>query len=103
MIRTAILGASGFVGGELLRLCAGHPELRPVNLFGDSKAGQGVASVHPHLTGAFGGLHVEQFRKARSTASTCCSPRCRTAIRSGWRATSSSVAFRSSISAPISG
>ena len=60
-IRTAILGASGYVGGELLRLCAGHAELCPTKLFGDSKAGQGVESVHPHLAGAFGGLAVEQF------------------------------------------
>ena len=43
MIRTAILGASGYVGGELLRLCAGHPDLRPARLFGDSKAGQRAA------------------------------------------------------------
>ncbi|MFL6763867.1 MAG: hypothetical protein ACJ8FO_01575, partial [Sphingomicrobium sp.] len=27
MIRTAIFGASGYVGGELLRLIAAHPEL----------------------------------------------------------------------------
>jgi N-acetyl-gamma-glutamyl-phosphate reductase len=49
MIRTAILGASGYVGGELIRLIAGHPELRPSRLFGESKAGQPLANVHPHL------------------------------------------------------
>ena len=61
MIRTAILGASGYVGGELLRLCAGHPELRPVKLFGESKAGKSVDEVHPHLAPAFGGLTIGAF------------------------------------------
>ena len=61
MIRTAILGASGYVGGELLRLCAAHPHLTPTRLFGDSKAGQPVAEVHPHVAPAYPGLIVERF------------------------------------------
>jgi N-acetyl-gamma-glutamyl-phosphate reductase len=61
MIRTAILGASGYVGGELLRLLAGHPELAPTRLFGDSKAGQKLVAVHPHLAAAFPDLAVERF------------------------------------------
>ena len=47
MIRTAILGASGYVGGELLRLLAAHPQLAPVKLFGESKAGQMLGAIHP--------------------------------------------------------
>ncbi len=61
MIRTAILGASGYVGGELLRLAAAHPHLAPVKLFGDSKAGQPVAAVHPHLAGAYANATIEKF------------------------------------------
>jgi N-acetyl-gamma-glutamyl-phosphate reductase len=61
MIRTAILGASGYVGGELLRLLAGHPELAPVKLFGDSKAGQTVGAVHPHLAAVFPDAAIERF------------------------------------------
>jgi len=61
MIDVAILGASGFVGAELLRLCALHPALRPVKLFGDSQAGQTLADVHPHLALAYPGLVVEKF------------------------------------------
>ena len=53
MIRVAILGASGFVGAELLRLCAQHPRLRPAKLFGDSQAGQKLDLVHPHLALAY--------------------------------------------------
>ena len=61
MIRTAILGASGYVGGELLRLIAAHPELAPQGLFGESKAGQPLAAVHPHLAAAYPGLEIERF------------------------------------------
>lgn len=61
MIRTAILGASGFVGAELLRLLLRHPAFRPERLFGDSKAGQLLSAVHPHLGGAFPTLEVERF------------------------------------------
>src|SRR3954469_9290036 len=61
MIRTAILGASGYVGGELLRLLAAHPRFAPAKLFGDSRAGQGLGQVHPHLAAALPGLSVEKF------------------------------------------
>ena len=63
-VETAILGASGFVGGELLRLCAGHPFLRPAKLFGDSKAGQPVAEVHPHLALGYPEARIELFDPA---------------------------------------
>ena len=60
-ISVAILGASGFVGAELLRLCAGHPTLRPTRLFGDSQAGQRLDAVHPHLALAYSGRSVDRF------------------------------------------
>jgi len=61
MIRTAILGASGYVGGELLRLIAAHPQLAVAKLYGESKAGQGIGTVHPHLGAAFPGSAFEKF------------------------------------------
>ena len=61
MTQVAILGASGFVGGELLRLCAMHPHLKPTRLFGDSQAGTPLADVHPHVAPAYPGLRVERF------------------------------------------
>ena len=61
MIRTAILGASGYVGGELLRLIAAHPALAPVKLYGDSKAGQPVSAVHPHLAAAYPDSAIDRF------------------------------------------
>jgi N-acetyl-gamma-glutamyl-phosphate reductase len=61
MIRTAILGASGYVGSELLRLIAAHPQLRAARLFGDTKAGHAVGEVHPHLGAAYPSLNIERF------------------------------------------
>jgi len=64
MIRTAILGASGYVGGELLRLLAAHPRFVPAKLFGDSKAGETVVAVHPHLGTAYPNAAIEKFDEA---------------------------------------
>jgi N-acetyl-gamma-glutamyl-phosphate reductase len=61
MVRIALLGASGFVGAELLRLCDGHEALAPARLFGDSQAGVPLADVHPHLALAYPDLTVERF------------------------------------------
>ncbi len=52
--RVAVAGASGYAGGELLRLLAGHPHLELAAVTADSKAGQPVGIVHPHLAGAPG-------------------------------------------------
>lgn len=45
----AILGASGYTGAELVRLIAGHHSMTITALGGNSKAGQSMASVFPHL------------------------------------------------------
>jgi N-acetyl-gamma-glutamyl-phosphate reductase len=60
MIRVAILGASGFVGGELLRLCDGHDQFEPVRLGGESAAGSPLGAVHPHLAAAYPDLTIER-------------------------------------------
>ena len=61
MIRSAILGASGYVGGELLRLIAAHPQLAPAKLFGESRAGQPLGAVHPHLGAWCANADIERF------------------------------------------
>lgn len=53
MIKTAILGASGYVGGELMRLIAGHPAIEIAVAFGASSAGEKVSALHPHLALAY--------------------------------------------------
>ena len=55
MLKVSILGASGYVGGELMRLIAGHPALEVVTAFGASAAGKPVAALHPHLALAYPG------------------------------------------------
>jgi N-acetyl-gamma-glutamyl-phosphate reductase len=49
-VRVAVAGASGYAGGELLRLLAGHPEFELTAATAHANAGEPVASVHPHLT-----------------------------------------------------
>jgi N-acetyl-gamma-glutamyl-phosphate reductase len=49
--RVAVAGASGYAGGELLRLLAGHPDLEIGPLAANSSAGTPVTAVHPQLTG----------------------------------------------------
>jgi N-acetyl-gamma-glutamyl-phosphate reductase len=48
-IRVAILGASGYIGGEALRLLLGHPYVEVAAVTASSNAGQPVTRVHPHL------------------------------------------------------
>ncbi len=45
----AILGASGYTGAELIRLIAGHSSMQIKALGANSKAGQTIAEVFPHL------------------------------------------------------
>ena len=53
--KVGVLGASGFAGGELLRLLASHPHFEVVLASADRHAGRDVADVHPHL-GIYRGL-----------------------------------------------
>ena len=48
-LTAAVAGASGYAGGELLRLLLAHPDLEVGPLAAGSSAGQGVAALHPHL------------------------------------------------------
>ncbi len=48
-VRVAVAGASGYAGGELLRLLLAHPEIEIGALTAGGNAGQPLGSVHPHL------------------------------------------------------
>ncbi|HWH00368.1 MAG TPA: N-acetyl-gamma-glutamyl-phosphate reductase [Pilimelia sp.] len=50
-IRVGVAGASGYAGGELLRLIAAHPHLDLVAATAHRHAGAPVSTVHPHLAG----------------------------------------------------
>ena len=45
----AVAGASGYAGGELLRLLSQHPELQVVTVTAFQNAGQTLSEVQPHL------------------------------------------------------
>jgi N-acetyl-gamma-glutamyl-phosphate reductase len=48
-VRVAVAGASGYAGGEVLRLLLGHPEVEIGALTGGSNAGQSLGALQPHL------------------------------------------------------
>ncbi|RMG27927.1 MAG: N-acetyl-gamma-glutamyl-phosphate reductase [Methanobacteriota archaeon] len=51
MVTVSIIGGSGFVGGELLRILLGHPEVEIVQVTSERFSGSYLKTVHPHLRG----------------------------------------------------
>jgi LysW-gamma-L-alpha-aminoadipyl-6-phosphate/LysW-L-glutamyl-5-phosphate reductase len=54
-LRVCVLGASGFGGGELLRLLAAHPAVAEVTAIAHKNAKAKIAKLHPHLAAAYPG------------------------------------------------
>ncbi len=50
-LRVAIVGGSGYAGGEALRLALGHPRLEVVQVTSERYDGEPVGNVHPNLRG----------------------------------------------------
>jgi N-acetyl-gamma-glutamyl-phosphate reductase len=48
-MKTAVIGASGYAGGELLRLLSSHPTFKPTVISAGQSAGELITSVHPQL------------------------------------------------------
>jgi N-acetyl-gamma-glutamyl-phosphate/LysW-gamma-L-alpha-aminoadipyl-6-phosphate reductase len=48
-VRAVIQGASGYAGGELLRLLSGHPDIEVTQVSSERLRGKPVATVHPQL------------------------------------------------------
>lgn len=48
-VRASIAGASGYTGGELLRLLLGHPDVQVSQVTSERRAGKRVVGVHPNL------------------------------------------------------
>lgn len=66
-----VLGASGYAGGELLRLLLNHPALTPRAAAGLTRSGDEAGEVLPHLTGAGIGRLVAIDEAARIEADVC--------------------------------
>ena len=53
VVPAVVLGGTGYVAGELLRLIALHPQLRLAAVMSDSTPGEPVAGAFPHLQSAY--------------------------------------------------
>ena len=61
LFRAGIIGASGYTGAELMRLCAQHPALQLVYATGDTQAGTLASSLYPSVTAAYPNLVFDEF------------------------------------------
>ncbi len=57
-VTVGIVGATGYAGGELIRLLLGHPQVKVVGLYGRNRDNVPVADSHPHLRES--GLVIDQ-------------------------------------------
>lgn len=67
MIQVGVVGASGYAGAELLRLCHSHPHVDVAWATGDTQAGTLVGALYPSLAAAYPGLAFEPFHPALVT------------------------------------
>ncbi|MEY4888476.1 MAG: hypothetical protein RL237_539 [Actinomycetota bacterium] len=58
-MKVGVIGASGYAGGELLRLLSGHPKFTLDYVAAVGNAGELITNLHPHLT-AFTGQRFSQ-------------------------------------------
>ena len=61
MARIGIVGASGYAGAELLRLCCAHPHLEVAWATADTQAGVPVSALYPNLAAAVGELVFAEY------------------------------------------
>jgi N-acetyl-gamma-glutamyl-phosphate reductase len=66
-MRVGVVGATGYAGSELLRLCASHPDLEVVLATGDSNAGKRIGEFVPALAALYPST---EFTKVDDLAST---------------------------------
>jgi len=60
-IQAVVLGATGYVGGELLRLLSAHPELQLAAAVSERCRGEDIAATFPHLSAAYAGTKFSPF------------------------------------------
>src|SRR5215470_11752527 len=68
-IPAVVLGGTGYVAGELLRLIAAHPHFRLAAIMSESSPGEPVAAAFPHLASVYGN---ERFRSQQEVQGLLC-------------------------------
>ena len=58
-MKIGVVGASGYTGGELLRLIAAHPDFEAAVIAAGSNAGEEITSIHPQLNSYAGRKFIE--------------------------------------------
>ena len=69
-----VLGGTGYVAGELLRLIAAHPQLEVAAILSDSQPGAPVAGAFPHLQSAYPDLKFADLKEVEALLGR--TPRC---------------------------
>lgn len=69
-IPTIVLGGSGYVAGELLRLTLGHPRLALKAILSDSQPGESVAKAFTHLAPALGNIRFSSLDEIKQLVTT---------------------------------
>ena len=66
-MNTGVIGASGYAGGELLRLISAHPNFKLTFISANTNAGELISAVHPQLisfgTQRFSSLDIAEINK----------------------------------------
>ncbi len=73
-MKVAVVGGSGYVGGELLRILLRHPEVEVAQVTSESRAGQPVGRAHPNLRKATDLTFVPRARLAAADATFVAAP-----------------------------
>ncbi|MBU4202108.1 MAG: N-acetyl-gamma-glutamyl-phosphate reductase [Candidatus Altiarchaeales archaeon] len=53
MVKVTVVGASGYLGGELLRVLVNHPKVNEIDAVSRTHAGKAVSTIHSNLAGVF--------------------------------------------------
>ena len=69
-IPTIVLGGTGYVAGELLRLIAGHPDFELAAIMSDSQPGESVGKPFPHLASAYPETRFESLANVDKLVAT---------------------------------
>ena len=74
-VRVAVAGATGYAGGELLRLLLGHPDVEIGALTAGGNAGSTLGAHQPHLVPLAGRQQLSDLPELREDLAAAALPR----------------------------